>query len=367
MIITVVCYTCLICLAIQTIYYLLFTTVFLKQKKTVAQQELPLISVILFVKNSDAYLAENLQHFLAQEYPNFEILLVDNASADTTNEILESIVAQHQNVRIIDVKNNESFWGNKKYTFTLAIKAAKFEHLLFSEINSKPISKHWILEMSKHFSSKNSIVLGYQQYTAENSLSSFLYRFDNLLTTLKSFTFARFNHPFTAFANNHAFTKTEFYKVKGFINHIKIKAGKEDLFLRDASDKNNTTFSIHTNSFINYTPSISFKNWFLEKRNQVLLQKHYSLKNRILLSLFTFSKILFYLLLVVLFFSYPISISIAILGGYWILQYIVIGISAKHFHELRVLFFLPFLEIIWVLTQISIFIFNLISKPRNWK
>jgi len=60
-----------------------------------------------------------------QDYPDYEIILIDDASSDETLEIFEAFEKQYSNIRLVKVKNNEAFWGNKKFALTLGIKAAK--------------------------------------------------------------------------------------------------------------------------------------------------------------------------------------------------------------------------------------------------
>lgn len=367
MILTVVFYTFIVCTAIQIIYYISFSTLFFKSKKALQPEKKPPISLLIYVKNSAAYLEKNINYFLNQNYPNFEILLVDNCSSDGTNEILEKIKSKHKEVKIISVENNESFWANKKYTYTLAIKAAKYNHLLFSEITAKPLSKNWMLEMSNQISEEKSIVLGYTKLQENKGLINLLIRFDNVLNALKSFTFAKFNAPFSASAYNFSFTKDDFFRVNGFINHMKIINGKDDLFVRDAYFKKNTTFSITENSFVAITKEKTFNDWFIAKKKTTSLQKHYKLNHRILLFLFSFSKFGSLLLGISLFFFYPWEIILSIMGFYFLVKTTALAIAIKRFKESKIIFIYPFLEIILVLSQISIFINNLILKPNHWK
>ncbi|MDD7913003.1 hypothetical protein [Polaribacter ponticola] len=50
---------------------------------------------------------------------------------------------------------------------------------------------------------------------------------------------------------------------------MKIKNGEADLFIKDASNKQNTTFTISKNSFIETEGSKSFFNWILQKKKQL--------------------------------------------------------------------------------------------------
>ena len=66
---------------------------------------------------------------------------------------------QSSKIKIVNVKNNEAFWGNKKYALTLGIKAATNEHLLFTDADCIPSSRKWIQEMSNHFTVSKTIIL----------------------------------------------------------------------------------------------------------------------------------------------------------------------------------------------------------------
>ncbi|TXD50968.1 MULTISPECIES: glycosyltransferase [unclassified Polaribacter] len=367
MILTVVFYSFVACTAIQIIYYLLFSTFLFKQKKKDAKTEHVPVSVIVYSKNNTSELEDYLPFIIDQEYPIFEIVLINNASSDDSIDTMKAFQKKHENIKIVSVENNEAFWNNKKYALTLGIKAAKHDHLLFTNATSKPLSKTWIAQMSSKFTFKRTIVLAYTKIKREKSFTNLLIRFHNLLKALKCFSFAKTGTPFLAFSNNLAYTKADFFKVNGFINHLKIKNGEDDLFIRDAATKKNITFTIAEASFTETDAQTSFKEWFQDVRITNSLREHYKFKHRFLLGLFIFSKTLFYILAAVLFFFYPYNIIGAFVGVYVLVQYLVIGFSAKKLQETQLLFFLPFLEIALLLIQISIFSANLISKPNHWK
>ncbi|APZ46823.1 glycosyl transferase family 2 [Polaribacter reichenbachii] len=367
MIISVVFYTFVVFTAIQVIYYLVFSNFLSAKKNRKKLTEQDPVSVIIFAKNCAKELQENLPFILSQKYSKLEILLLNNASSDNTAEVIETFKKENENIKILDIENNEAFWGNKKYALTLGIKAAKYEHLLFSEANCKPTSDTWIAEMSKEFTPKKSIVLGYSKYANKSSLLNFFIRFENLLSAIQCFSFTKLGAPFMAFGDNLAYKKSEFFKVKGFINHLKIKNDNGDLFIKDASTPNNTAFTISQNCFIESNVTYSFGKWFQKLRIKNTIQKQYKFKNRFLLNFFNFSKLIFYVLGTILFFYYSWQIMLPIVLTYFIVQFIVIGVSAKKLKEPYIIFLLPFLEIGLLLIQISIFSANLISKPNHWK
>ncbi|MFO7951714.1 MAG: glycosyltransferase [Bacillota bacterium] len=60
----------------------------------------PLVSVLLPVYNGEAYVREAIESVLAQDYPHFEFIIVDNASTDRTPAILAEYAAE-PGVRVV--------------------------------------------------------------------------------------------------------------------------------------------------------------------------------------------------------------------------------------------------------------------------
>lgn len=352
---------------IQIIYYLFFTSFLFADKKQKKSTKEIAVSVIICAKNE----AKNLQNFLPfiieQNYKNFEIVLINDASSDETQEVMEAFREENVNIKIINVENTEAFWGNKKYALTLGIKAAKHEHLLFTDADCKPVSKNWITNMTKNFSNSKTIILGYGKYKKEKSLVNLFIRFETLLTAIQYFSYAKLGNPYMAVGRNLAYTKTNFFNVKGFIKHIKIKSGDDDLFIQDAANKENTVICTRANSFTESLAPTSFKSWFQQKRRHISTANYYKFKHQFFLGLFFVSKVFFLLLATISFFIYSWKIILPIVLFYYLVQFLVVGFSAKKLKETKIIYFLPFLEIGLLLFQFSIFITNLITKPNHWK
>jgi len=367
MILSVLFYSFVVFTAIQIIYYFVFSSFLFDSKKdNKRSKEIP-VSVIVCAKNEAKNLKKFLPSVLNQEYDDFEVVLINDASSDDTLEVMESFEKKHSNIKIINVKNTEAFWGNKKYALTLGIKAAKYEHLLFTDADCKPVSKHWISEMAKNFTEEKTIVLGYGKYKKENKLVNLFVRFETLLTAIQYFSYTKLGSPYMAVGRNLAYNRAEFFNVKGFINHIHIKSGDDDLFIQDAATKENTTISITKDSFTESIAPESFTQWFRQKRRHISTANHYKNQHKFFLGLFFVSKVFVYLLAAILFFFYSWKIILPIFLSYYLVQFIVIGFSSKKLKEPVITYLLPFLEIGLLIFHLSIFITNLSSKPNHWK
>ena len=118
---------------VQLFYYLgVFGKFAFAKPQHVKPKNLP-VSVIVCAKNEEENVKKYVPLLAQQDYPDFEIVLIDDASSDETLEVFEEFEKEFSNIRLVKVENNEAFWGNKKYALTLGIKAAKKDYLLFTD------------------------------------------------------------------------------------------------------------------------------------------------------------------------------------------------------------------------------------------
>lgn len=363
----VLLYSFLTVAVIQIFYYLFFST-FAFGKNRTPKVDAPAISVVICAKNEADNLLANLPSILNQEYPNYELVLINDASIDETLSVMQSFQKRHKHIKIVDVKNNEAFWASKKYALTLGIKAASHEHLLFTDADCLPNSPHWIQEMAGQFSKEKSLVLGYGKYQkTKKSWVNLLVRYETLLTAIQYFSYALLRNPYMAVGRNFAYTKSEFFKTKGFISHIKIRSGDDDLFLQEAATRHNTAICVAPDSFTLSKAPQSMGAWFRQKRRHVSTASHYKLYHKSLLGLFFVTKLLFWLLLPLSFVFLPWVYPTLIAASYLLISYLIVGFSAIRLKETQTLFFLPLLEVFLVLCQFAIFSANSIQKPTHWK
>ena len=167
---------------------------------------------------------------------------------------------------------------------------------------------------------------------------------------------------------NLAYKKDEFFKVNGFINHIKLRSGDDDLFINEAATKHNTAIAYNPESFTYSQPKTTFKAWFTQKRRHVSTARLYKLFDKIQLTLFYVSQLLFFILAVVLLaFQFQWIIVLSLVGFRYLVTWIVLGFSAGKLKEKDVMYWFPVIEIVLIFTQLNIFITNLFSKPVHWK
>ena len=350
------------------LYFGIFSSFAFAKKSQKQPKNIP-VSVIVCAKNEAKNLKKHIPKILNQDYPNFELVLINDASYDDSLEIMEAFQKQHSNIKIVDVENNEAFWGNKKYSLTLGIKAASHDFLLFTDADCMPNSNQWIRDISSHFSSEKTIVLGYGAYEkVKNSYVNALIRFETFITGLHYLSFAKIGLPYMGVGRNLAYHKSEFFNTNGFINHMKIKSGDDDLFINEVANKKNTNICFSHDSFTTSIAPDSFVAWFRQKRRHISTAKHYKFKHQFLLALNYILQVSFWILAILLLtFSYEWIIVTSLIGFKLLMQYIVYIKAGNKLNCTKLLIPLPFLELFLILFQFGIFIANTISKPNHWK
>ena len=369
MILTILLIAFAVIVFIQFIYYLfIFGKFSFGKNQEGTPKRLP-ISIIVCAKNEEENIKKYFQTLVTQNYPDYEIVLIDDASSDETLELFEAYEKQYANVKLVKVQNNEAFWGNKKFALTLGIKAAKNEYLVFTDADCYPASNDWLLQISTQFTKEKTIVLGYGAYEkVKNSFLNKIIRFETMLTATQYFSWAKIGKPYMGVGRNLAYKKEEFFNVRGFMDHMKIRSGDDDLFINQAATKKNTAILYTPESFTFSEPKTTFSSWVYQKRRHATTAKFYKGFDKFQLGLFFFSQFWFLVLAIILLaFQFQWMIVTGIIVFRYLFSWISLGYAAGKLKEKDVMYWYPIIEIVLIFTQLSVFFRNLISKPVHWK
>ena len=68
------------------------------------RESTPIVSVVVPMRNEEAYIAECLRSIVEQDYPkdNLEVLVVDGLSDDRSREIVEELREEYPLIRLLD-------------------------------------------------------------------------------------------------------------------------------------------------------------------------------------------------------------------------------------------------------------------------
>ena len=134
----------------------------------------PGVSIILCVHNEEAHLHTYLQALLTQDYPEYEVILVNNCSQDHSREEIESYMLRDPRVRLTQIPEHAFITDMRRMAMTLGAKAAKYDKLVFIHPDCRPATSQWLRRMMTPFTEDSRVeaVLGrsgyYRDQTALN-------------------------------------------------------------------------------------------------------------------------------------------------------------------------------------------------------
>lgn len=261
------------------------------------EESLAPVSVILCAHNEAYNLSQYLQALLTQDYPEYEVIVVDDGSEDETRAEIERYLVHDPRLHMTFVPYGARVGSTKKLALTLAAKAAQYDYLLLTDADCVPESRFWIREMMKGFGEgqgTKDIVLGFSPYFAEKGYVNRLVRYDTLFNGLHYLGAAICGHPYMGVGRNLAYRKSLFFESGGFTKLMNNVAGDDDLFVNHVATKTNTAVVLSRES---YTWSISkktMKTWLQQKRRHLSVSPAYKESTKFRLSLEPFIRGVFY-------------------------------------------------------------------------
>lgn len=234
----------------------------------------PPVSIILYAKNAAENLQKHLPALLSQDYPEYEVIVVNDGSDDETDDVLKRFQNSHNNLYHTYVPADARYLSRRKLALTLGIKAAKHPYLLFTEANCQPASNQWITSMIAPYASGISIVLGFCRYDSGKGLSAKLIAYDNLLSGLRYLSAALAHRPYTGDGRNLSYRKDLFFSHKGFYKSLSLRCGDDDLFINEAATPSNTKVAYTPESLTEMDP-ISLKQWMATKAARTTTRHYY--------------------------------------------------------------------------------------------
>ena len=326
------------------------------------------VSVIICARNEYANLKKNLSYFLEQDYPDFEVVVVNDCSNDESDLLLRELSGQYSHLNVVTITEHQRFKHGKKFAVTLGIKASKNEHLLFTDADCRPLANTWISRMQANFQNNKEIVLGYSPYERFAGFVNKLIRFETFFTALNYLSFALDGRPYMGVGRNLAYTKSLFFKGKGFASHMHVLSGDDDLFVNQNATKSNTVIEIHPDAQIYSEPKKSFSAYFRQKLRHQGAGKIYRKEHKRMLSIQAGSAILFYITLILL---------IIMQAQWWFLlgiylvrlisQVIVYFPIFKKLNYTDMIWWLPAFDFIYYFYTLTLSVVILFKKNIEWK
>lgn len=325
------------------------------------------VSIVICARNEEDNLTEFLPKVLSQEYPDFEVIVVNDCSHDNTENVIDEFAKVFPNLRKVNIKEDEYYKHGKKFAMLVGIKSAKNNRLLFTDADCYPSSNYWLREMVSGFSDKHEIVLGYGAYEKQKSFLNKLIRFDTFIIAVQYLSAAIKHKTYMGVGRNLAYTKELFFKERAFSRHYHIASGDDDLFVNQAAKEDNVNVCINHEAITFSKPKQNFLTWRLQKARHLTTSPMYSAPSKTRITFSYFAQYYFYLSLIALCFSFQTLLLIPIIWGTkMIVQWFMLSKAAKKLNEKDLLFGSVFYELLLLFIYPIFHLTKMFSKPNQW-
>jgi len=295
---------------------ILYGKICYNNKKKIDTNNYPSLSVIITVKEVPQKLNRNLPYILNQNYPNFEVIIVNENLDEESNEYLINLEQTYKNLHHTFIPDSTRYISTKKLAVTLGIRASHYDWLVFTEIDSHPISNQWLKKMSRNFTDDTDIVIGYSNYEKKKGEFTRYITFDRLLFSMRYLGSALLKCPYTGFGRNLCYRKNLFNESKGFSSYLQLQRGEDDLFINATASSTNTKVETSPESVIKIEVPENHQTWKEEKLSYAVTSHFYKGFSKYFMG---FESCIRYIFL----FSSVVSIILSIHQSNWIITSVI--------------------------------------------
>ena len=326
------------------------------------------MSVIICARNEAVNLQANLEKILTQSYDNFEVIVVNDASTDATQNVLQAFQKQYPHLRIINISEKKIL--GKKGALAAGIEAAQNDWLLLTDADCYPLSTNWILGMMAGvISEKIQIILNYAPYEiCDSSFLNKFIRFETVWTATQYLSFALIGQPYMGVGRNLLYHKKLYNQVGGFRSHVDIASGDDDLFVNQVITNKNFSIILTPETFMQSLPNRHWKGYFMQKKRHLSASTRYLMRHKILLGaisishfgLFVTGVMLIYLKISTMFVVTSVVVRTVVV--WYLYGKILIKLHEKHLFK-----YIPILDFSYVFFYIIFTPFLILRTSHNWK
>ena len=288
-------------LGLLGLYFLIYNKVATYSKDTNDNYFNESVSIIIASRNELENLEQNLPILLAQEYSDYEIIIVDDHSTDGSGSFVRQLAVSNEHLSYYSLSGNDK--SSKKTALALGIKKAKNEYLLFTDADCTPAGEQWLSGMVNCYSEKIQIVLGYGPYRKSTGIVNIMARVDTFFIALQYFAFSLMGIPYMGVGRNLSYRKSLYTKGSGFTDNQDLLSGDDDLFIQANANKTNVAVCMEESSFTYSITEKSLWNLFLQKRRHTSAGFRYKNFQIVLLGLIQLINAFFYFALFALILS----------------------------------------------------------------
>ncbi len=299
----------LLALLIQ-FFYLFLTAIFILNKKTeITSNHSPSISVIITSRNFEDHLKEVLPVLLEQDYPDYQIVVVDDCSSDDTEWYLSGLKIQFPHLKTTRIIQETDF--PNALAITVGIRAASKEWLIFLNPLCLIPDKNWLKSYSKELLPGKEVIYGYVNFSGCKGTICNLFRYEIFDNYFLRGSARYLGIPMPLLDVNIAYKRENFLKRRGFAAVLESPFRENELYMNKISTRRNSTYIMNKSASVGYSDEANWHELMNFKKKQLLLKQKFTVGQRYYLWLNANSRLVFDLLMIIIVILSPWRLWIA--------------------------------------------------------
>lgn len=209
-------------------------------------------SVIVYAHNDGVYLERFLPYLLNQNYPDYEVIVVNDSSIDNTSEVISEMLTQYGNLRQTFIPEGSRNVSRRKLAIMLGVKAARGEVIVVTNANCCPASAEWLRLMCRNFDDNTDVVIGYShpKYKKDRKFGKHYRVYDNVTDSVQYLSSDINGYPFRGTNDNLAYRRSAFFANNGFHRSLMLHYGDDDLFVSEIANADNARVELNPDAMM---------------------------------------------------------------------------------------------------------------------
>jgi cellulose synthase/poly-beta-1,6-N-acetylglucosamine synthase-like glycosyltransferase len=236
----------------------------------------PPVSVVVALRDEEEDVSGLLDALDAQTHPSYEVVLVDDASTDTTLSRLRTWADDRTYARIVPITSPAP--PRKKTALTRGVDAASHDLLAFTDADCRPPPTWLSTHAAAHAATDNDTVLvGHSPIQGDGLLGTFA-QYEGAVAATYAAAAIGLDRPYMAVGRNLSYPRSVFAAAGGFSSVSDGMSGDDDLFVQalHRQDVGTIRTLYAPEAAVPTSAPASWAAWWHQRRRHVSAGRYYS-------------------------------------------------------------------------------------------
>lgn len=296
------------------------------RRKSKLAAEPPVSVVVPLFSENISYLDNTLPKLLAQDHPQFQVVVVYVGSDSDFYADLTAHQSRYANLSVTKIEYNPRFPISVKMALNVGIKSARYEHIVLTTADAVPATPHWLSMMAKGFT-KADIVLGYCGMEPGRGFARWAMRISRMTDSALWIAAAIRRRPYRGIRHNMGLTKSIYFGSNGF-NRLNMNVGEDDLYLQSVMRRDNVCVMVSPPALVTEHPWGGLGWWCDQLRHYGATRRYYPARVRRYMCSEPLSRVVFFASCIAALAMMPAEFKYAV-AGIVILRYVIVALTVR--------------------------------------